>query len=37
MDNILAGKVLTVDGVFKRMVKINNMQKNEFDRYMANP
>ena len=37
MDNILTGKVLTLDGVFKRMVKVNNMQRYEFDIFMANP
>ena len=37
MDNILTGKVLTLDGVFKRMVKVNNMQRYEFDIYTANP
>jgi len=27
--------VITLDGVFQRMVKVNNLERNEFDRMMA--
>lgn len=29
--DILQGKVLTLDGIFKRMVKVNNLERNELD------
>lgn len=33
--NVLMGRVITLDGVFQRMVKVNNMERNEFDRMLA--
>jgi hypothetical protein len=29
--DILAGRVITLDGVFQRMVKVNNLERNELD------
>lgn len=35
-SNILIGKAITLDRVFQRMVKVNNLERNEFDKLMSN-
>lgn len=36
MKQILNGRVLTMDGIFQRMVKVNNMDKYEYDKVNSN-